>query len=99
MDKKTAHILRRLRLNRNLTQENFAKRLGVSANYVSLIENQQKEPGRNFLRHVSKTFKIPFLLLAQNEYLPKPSTNAEKILNADFQMLLRDLEKYWLKDA
>ncbi|RYD19914.1 MAG: LexA family transcriptional regulator [Verrucomicrobiaceae bacterium] len=39
------------RQSNDLTQSDLAKILGISSNYVSLIENGQREPGEGIVRH------------------------------------------------
>jgi len=51
--------LKLLRTASNLTQNSLAKDLGVSANYLSLLENERKEPSLSFLKRFSKRFDVP----------------------------------------
>ena len=52
-----------LRLSAGLTQSDLAGRLGVSANYVSLIENNKRDPSLSFLGRLSNEFGVPLGLL------------------------------------
>lgn len=48
-----------LRINAGIKQGQLADRLGVSANYISLLENGKKEPSLQFMKKLSNTLKVP----------------------------------------
>jgi len=47
-----------IRTSLNLTQDEFAKRIGYSRSYLSDIEGGRVEPSRRFLEAISDNFKI-----------------------------------------
>jgi len=48
-----------MRTASGLKQSQIADRLGVTANYVSLVENGKREPSVSFLRQLAEIFDIP----------------------------------------
>lgn len=60
--------LRFIRVAAGLQQKDLAQRLGISQNYLSLLENNKAEPSLSLLRKVSDEFDIPtsFLLWEEN---------------------------------
>lgn len=48
-----------LRISSELKQKDLAPRLGVTANYLSLVENEKREPSMSFLRALSKELDLP----------------------------------------
>ena len=69
-DKMTiSQLVRKIRKERGLTQEEFGKILGVTGDYVSQVERGRK-PGVNFLVSLSKNFGISLSsLLERSEYI------------------------------
>ena len=67
--------LKKIRLNNDLTQENMGKKLGISQNNYSCIENGERQIRMEiqFLSKVSSEFDIPIedLLKAEMEYCEK----------------------------
>src|SRR5258708_15057200 len=56
-------IIKLLRISAGLKQETLAAKLGVSANYISLIENNKREPSLAFLRNLADELDIPLGML------------------------------------
>jgi transcriptional regulator with XRE-family HTH domain len=52
-------ILIRLREQRNLTQEELARELGISASYLSLLENGKRPATRRVLRTLANYLRVP----------------------------------------
>jgi transcriptional regulator with XRE-family HTH domain len=48
-----------MRTASGLRQKEIASRLGVTANYVSLVENGRREPSISFLRDLAVVLKVP----------------------------------------
>ncbi len=55
---KVAQTLRELRVERHMTQREFASLLGVSEKTISNYEIAKRSPGIEFLIRVSKTFNV-----------------------------------------
>lgn len=52
-----------LRIAAGLKQEDLAQKLGVSSNYISLVENNKREPSLSFLKAVAEELDVPIGLL------------------------------------
>ena len=52
-----------LRVAEGLKQKELAERLDVSPNYLSLVENDKREPSLSFLRDLASEMRIPLGLL------------------------------------
>jgi transcriptional regulator with XRE-family HTH domain len=63
------HRLKLFRVAASLKQPELAKRLGVSANYVYMVESGRREPSREYVQNFSKEVDIPLSVI----YL-EPST-------------------------
>ena len=47
-----------LRKDRGWTQDEFAEKIGISKNYVSLIENGKKIPGDKLISYICREFMV-----------------------------------------
>jgi transcriptional regulator with XRE-family HTH domain len=54
------------RIAAGIKQKDLADRLDVSPNYLSLVENDKREPSISFLRNLSSEIGIPLGLLFHN---------------------------------
>ncbi len=63
-DKRVGRRVRRLRKQREFTQEDLAEIVNVTPNYISYIENGKRRPSLALLRKIAKTLKtnLPELL-------------------------------------
>lgn len=52
-----------VRVAANLRQGEMARRLGISQNYLSLLENNKAEPSLSLLRRISSEFNVPMSFL------------------------------------
>lgn len=48
----------KIRKESGLTQEKFAQQIGISKNYVNLIENNKKKPGDRLIADICRAFNI-----------------------------------------
>jgi transcriptional regulator with XRE-family HTH domain len=53
-------MLRGLRGKEELTQAEFAKRLGISQHHVSEMENDKRAIGDDMARRIAEKFKVPY---------------------------------------
>ena len=53
------NAIKLVRTANGLKQGMLARKLNVSANYLSLIENGKREPSISFLKHLAKTLDVP----------------------------------------
>ncbi|HEV7702371.1 MAG TPA: helix-turn-helix transcriptional regulator [Candidatus Paceibacterota bacterium] len=81
-----------IRKKKELSQEEMASDLGVSANYISLIENGKKEPGLSLLKKVAKKYDFPFILLAQDKILPVATNSREREIRNKLTSLMTEIE-------
>ena len=51
--------LREIRAQRRMTQESFAEKLGISVDFLSLIERGISAPSFNTLENMSKQLRLP----------------------------------------
>lgn len=93
---KTNEIIKTIRANKKLSQEKMAADLGVSSNYISLIENGRKKPGRKFLESISDTYGVPLLLLSRESLVPEARNAKERELRSRFLGLMDELERDFL---
>ena len=83
--------IKELRLKHNLTQEEFAEKIGLSLNGVSNIERNRYQPTANTIDKICSVFQItPAELLIQN------STKNSDIIN-NINTLLSDCPQKTLK--
>lgn len=66
-----------IRLASGLKQGKMAKMLGISQNYLSLLENNHAEPSISLLKKISKVFSIPASFLFLEEFMPIEGDSAE----------------------
>jgi len=72
-------LIRFGRIGQKISQDDLAKKLDVSKNYISLIENDRKDPSINFLKNTAKLLNIPLVLLVWDKMdLPEGKTKEEK---------------------
>ena len=83
MDSGLIERLIKIRKNENLSQSDFAKRLDLSRNFISLVENGNRELSDRTLRDICKEFNINENWLRTGEGEPRtPVTRKQAI--ADF---------------
>jgi XRE family transcriptional regulator, regulator of sulfur utilization len=55
--------IKKLRKQKNMTQEVFAGSCGITQTYLSQIENNQKEPNLAILKKISEILELPLPIL------------------------------------
>ncbi len=60
-----------VRIAADLRQAEMAERLGISQNYLSLLENNKAEPSLDLLKRISKEFGVPASFLLWEENMPE----------------------------
>lgn len=85
-------LLKKSRLDINLTQEQLADKLGVSRQAVSKWENGRGYPEADNLVELSKLYKIPLELFFESDYLDVDniniSRNTKKVKDEDDSIFL-----------
>jgi len=87
-----------LRVAANLRQGDLAKKLNVTPNYLSSVENGKKEPSLTFLRNFSKSMEVSLgylLWLA----LEKGELSEEKELKEKMDRLLVEIIRKKANDS
>jgi transcriptional regulator with XRE-family HTH domain len=101
-----------IRKQKNLTQKSFANLIGVSQNFIGLIERRQCRPSFNFIMFVLKTMQVSadWLLLGKGSMYPQIKEKKPEIkeINEDraaygadkspgFDDELNNLKSHWSK--
>jgi len=83
--------IKNLRCSRNLTQEEFAEKIGISVQGLSNIERNRYQPTAETVDRICKVFKI-----SPCELLLNPSNENEVIIN-NISLMLSQCSKAKLK--
>jgi len=59
-----------VRIASGIRQGEMAKRLNISQNYLSLLENNKAEPSIGLLKKISETFGVPASFLFWEDVMP-----------------------------
>ncbi len=59
-----------VRVAAGLKQGRMAELLGITQNYLSLLENNKAEPSLGLLNRISETFRVPAAFLLWEEAMP-----------------------------
>lgn len=72
--KKISKNIKKFRSLADISQEELAKRIGLTRNYLSLIEGGKREPSISTLNRISKELKIPtsILILSIEDFSKNP---------------------------
>lgn len=75
--------MKHLRLLQNLTQSNIANLLGVSKNYISMLENRKQNFSEDFyIRWLDAIYKLSVMSPSQQkEYINKLQEEAKREIN------------------
>src|SRR5262249_36832805 len=89
--------VRRLRLERRLSQQTLAARLGISASYLNLIEHDQRKVSGTLLIKLAETFHVDLVALsgaqerrlevALHEVFTDPLLGADAVPQTDLALL------------
>jgi len=83
-----------VRVAAGIKQREMAKRLGISQNYLSLLENNKAEPSLALLRRMSDEFNVPvgFFLVESSVDFESDDPEADALLK-ELQSLIRQLQE------
>lgn len=91
---KVGQLIRIARDTHGLSQEDLAKKLQVKKNYISLIENDKKNPSVKFLQNAADILDIPLVLLMWEKLdIPKAKSPAEREIKKHFEELTEKAQK------
>jgi transcriptional regulator with XRE-family HTH domain len=68
-----------IRTAREISQRDLARDLKISANYLSLIESDKREPSLSFLKKLAKALKVPMKLFFMWEGEPVSGANTKDL--------------------
>jgi len=77
-----------LRIAKGIKQAELAEKLSVTTNYISLVENDKREPSLSFLKELSVALDIPVGLLFLDLDMSKKEVSPQE---RDVLMKMRDL--------
>ena len=93
-------LIKVARIHKKLSQEDVASKLDVTKNYISLIENDKKDPSLNFLKGVAKILNIPpILLIWEKMDIPKGKTGEEKKISSQLERMVEEAQELFAKRA
>jgi transcriptional regulator with XRE-family HTH domain len=73
------NAIKLIRTARKLTQRKLAKQLEVSANYLSLIESDKRDPSLAFLNRLAAQLGIPLAMLFVFQGEPIPGVQVSDV--------------------
>lgn len=78
------------RIGLNMRQRDFAARVGVSANYIYLVESGKREPSLSLLKDIARTFDIPIsFLFLEEEVKPELGKESKEIYEKLKSLILK----------
>jgi transcriptional regulator with XRE-family HTH domain len=84
-----------IRVKNGLSQKELARILKVTKTYISLLENDRKEPSLPLIKSFSKKFSIPVWLLLWEEFdLPKKPTKTDAEIKKEVDALMPKMKTY-----
>lgn len=89
-----------VRVAAGIKQGEMAKRLGISQNYLSLLENNKAEPSLALLRRMSVEFNVPasFFLLESSVDFESDEPDVDALLK-ELQNLIHQLQEARIMDS
>jgi transcriptional regulator with XRE-family HTH domain len=74
---KIGEAIKLIRQVAGLTQEQMAARLGITSNYVSLLENEKATPKLSLLQRIEDQFDVPRSFILWNSHFETRKNNAD----------------------
>jgi transcriptional regulator with XRE-family HTH domain len=82
-----------VRASSGLRQKELADQLGVTQNYLSLVENDKREPSLSFLRGFAEEMKIPLGLLFLDMENQTETSFEERVILMRIKDLIFEIER------
>ncbi len=79
--KKIGQKIKETRINRNLTQENIADRIGINTSHISNIETNKTKVSLTTLVHICNTLGVSVDYILENELTNSSCALEREILN------------------
>jgi transcriptional regulator with XRE-family HTH domain len=87
-------IIKKIRKEKQLTQEAFSSECGITQTYLSQIENNQKEPNLSTLKTISEKLEVPlpiiFYLSMTNDDVPEEKRHAFGMISPAVNSLVNE---------
>lgn len=83
----TGELIKLFRTKKKLSQIEFAKKTGITPNYLSLIENGKRIPKTGYLKKVADILKVPVNLFMWEEI------DLSKFKDSESKRLAKKIEK------
>lgn len=89
------HVIKRIRKEKDIKQGEFSKQCGITQTYLSLIENNKKEPNITTLKTIATNLNIPlqillFLSLDEKD-IPERKKDIYKILEPSIKNMINQI--------
>ena len=89
-----------LRMAKGLTQSDVSQKLGVTANYISLVENSKREPSLSFLKEMANVLDVPVgLFFLDSDMSRKDISQQERALLMRIRDLMFQIESIRLEST
>jgi transcriptional regulator with XRE-family HTH domain len=89
------NAIKTLRTACKVKQQDLAGQMGVSANYISLVEGDKREPSIAFLKKLSKQLNVPVSMFFLWQETEGQNTNTARL--SKIQELLLGIESSYLR--
>jgi len=94
---KYGHAIRQVRTRRNISQKGLAKRIGMDASFLSMLESGKRKPSTETLESICKELQVPMhlliLLASEKKELRGISPAQASVLGEQLFVLLTAFEK------
>lgn len=77
---KIGNSIKFIRMTKNLSQKDLAKKINISQNYLSLIENDKKKPSLSLLNKISMELEVPLSALIVDIDIKKNNKEQQAII-------------------
>ncbi|HMH15683.1 MAG TPA: helix-turn-helix transcriptional regulator [Edaphobacter sp.] len=91
------NAIKMVRTAKGVKQLALAARLGVSPNYISLVEKDKREPSVGFLRKLARELRVPLGLFFLWQDTSGPTSGGQNL--EELKMLLLRIQAMYLEDA
>lgn len=97
---KTGEMIKIVRIQGKIRQEDLAKKLDVTKSYLSLVENGRKKPSLGLLKKISDALNIPFILFIKEKIdLPNGKNSEERKIRKKFDGLIDEAQNIFISES
>lgn len=91
VDMQFAEWVRRQLVDRDWSQGELARRMGMTPAAVSYVMNEGRNPGPEFCRELARAFRVPEIVVFVQAGLMSETTNTEELTLRELYAILSDL--------